>query len=266
MSLTATTRSRRAMFAFALAALTAVAACSSSKSSSSSSQAGSATTAPRSATTPAAASAFGPAKPATGTPVKIGYITDGKTASIDNSSEVPAAQAAVKYINQYLGGINGHPITLDVCDDQQTPSGATDCGNQMVTDKRGGRAQQRQRPGRLDVHPGGGGQHPVRRLLRLGREPILLAKTGAYILTNGISSTFAAPAKIAQAAGAKRAAEVVIDVPGASGPAKLLDPVILQERRRHRRRRHGHPAGHGGHDAPDPGRAGQEPRPVARPR
>ena len=174
---------------------------------------------------------LGTPRPATGTPVKIGYMTDGKTASIDNSSEVPAAQAAVKYINGYLGGIDGQSVTLDVCDDQQTPSGATDCGNQIITDKRGGRALQRQRPGRLDVQAVGGGPHPVRRYYD-SVESTLLAKAGAYILTNGISREFAGPAKIAQLAGAKRAADIVIDVPAASGPAKPLDPVILQERRR----------------------------------
>src|ERR1700681_2724229 len=128
-------KSRRMAVAAVLAGATVVAACSSSKSSSSSSQTSLPTTAAGAATTTTAATAaFGTPKPATGTPVKVGFVTDGKTANIDNSSEVPAAQAAVKYVNQYLGGVNGHPITLDVCDTQQTPSGGTDCGNQMVSD------------------------------------------------------------------------------------------------------------------------------------
>jgi len=223
------------MLAVALAALTAVAACSSSsKSTSNSSQAGSsttpgasATTAQGSATTTAAASAFGPAKPATGTALKIGFITDGKTASIDNSSEVPAAQAAVKYVNQYLGGINGHPITLDVCDDQQTPSGATDCGNQMVSDGVAAVLNSVSGQDTSMFTPVAAAQIPFVGYSHSGMN-ILAAKTGAYVLTNGISSSFAAPAKIAQAAGAKRAAEVVIDVPGASGAAKILDPAFYK--------------------------------------
>src|SRR5579864_1446996 len=127
-----------AMLACALAAVTAVAACSSSKSSSTATtQASSGTTGASAATTTTAApSDLGTPKAApTGTPLKVGYQTDGKTTNIDNSSEVPAAQAAVKYINTYLGGVDGHPLSLDVCDDQQTPSGATDCANQFVTDK-----------------------------------------------------------------------------------------------------------------------------------
>ena len=100
--------------------------CSSSKKTTSSSS----TTAASSAS-----SILGTPKPATGTPVKIGFITEGKEQAVDNSSEVPAAQAAAKYANAYLGGIGGHPIELDVCDDKQTPSGTTDCDNQMITDK-----------------------------------------------------------------------------------------------------------------------------------
>ena len=62
-------------------------------------------------------------------------MTDGKTANIDNSSEIPSAQAAAHYVNDYLGGVGGHPIVLDVCDDQETPNGATDCANQFLADK-----------------------------------------------------------------------------------------------------------------------------------
>ena len=64
--------------------------------------------------TGASGGVLGPAKAATGSPVKIGFITDGKSATIDNSSEIPAAQAAAKYVNEHLGGVAGHAITLDV--------------------------------------------------------------------------------------------------------------------------------------------------------
>jgi branched-chain amino acid transport system substrate-binding protein len=227
--LTVKRKSRRIAVAAVLAGATVLAACSSSKSSSSSSQTGAPTTAAGAATstTAAAAAAFGTPKPATGTPLKVGFVTDGKTANIDNSSEVPAAQAAVKYVNQYLGGINGHPITLDICDTQQTPSGGTDCGNQMVSD------------GVPVVLESVSGQAPsVYKPIAAANIPyvgysvadagVLQAKTGAYVLTNGLSTSFAGPAKVAQLAGAKHAAEVVIDVPGATGPAKALDPAFYK--------------------------------------
>jgi branched-chain amino acid transport system substrate-binding protein len=196
-----------------------LAACSSSSGSSSSSTG--------SQDSPAAPAVLGTPKPAAGTPVRIGYMTDGKTASIDDSSEIPAAQAAVKYINSYLGGIDGHVLSLDVCDDQQTPSGATDCGNQFVTDKV---------PVVLYNASGQGGM--LFKVLAAAHiplvaydsvdEPTLLAKTGAYVLTNALTANFAGPAKIAELAGATRAADIVIDVPAASGPAKQLDPIIYK--------------------------------------
>ncbi|MFI5040984.1 MAG: ABC transporter substrate-binding protein [Acidimicrobiales bacterium] len=204
-----------------VAGATILAACSSSKSSSSSSGGQS------TATTAAAASALGTPKPASGTPLKVGYITDGKSANIDNSSEIPSAQAAVKYINDYLGGVGGHPLSLDVCDDQQTPSGATDCANQMVTDKVpavlvnvSGEAPSLAKPLATASIPFVGYQ--------VADSAFLTPKTGSYIMSNALVSSFAGPAKIGQLAGAKKAADITIDVPAALGPAKALDPAFYK--------------------------------------
>ncbi|MFI5041450.1 MAG: ABC transporter substrate-binding protein [Acidimicrobiales bacterium] len=206
-----------------VAAATIRAACSRSKSSSSSSGSSGQST----ATTGATASALGTPNAATGTPVKIGYLTDGKTANIDNSSEVPAAQAAAKYINDYLGGVAGHPISLDVCDDQQTPSGATDCANQFITDKVPVVLYNVSGQGGSVFTPLAAAKVPLMALASIDQST-LQAKSGAYVIQNGLVSAFAGPAKIAQLAGAKRAAEVVTDVPAASGPAKALDPIFYK--------------------------------------
>ena len=85
-----------------------------------------------SAGVPAAASPLGTKKAATGATVTIGLVSDGKSDAIDNTPEIKAAQAAVKYANAYLGGLAGHKIALNVCETHQTPSGATDCGTNMV--------------------------------------------------------------------------------------------------------------------------------------
>ena len=189
--------------------------CSSSKKATSSSN----TTA-----TSSASSILGTPKPATGTPVKIGFITEGKEQAVDNSSEVPAAQAAAKYANAYLGGIGGHPIELDVCDDKQTPSGTTDCDNQMITDKV---------PIVLNNVTGNG--DPLIKNIAAAGIPLMayqssvqsiISSPDAYVLTNGTGAVFAGPAKIAQNQGAKRGAVFVIDVPAASGPVKQLYPII----------------------------------------
>lgn len=82
----------------------------------------------------AAGNVLGQKDPAKGTPVKIGLITDGKTEGTDNSIETPVAEATVEWINQYRGGIGGHPIELDICVTNGDPAKAGDCANQMIQD------------------------------------------------------------------------------------------------------------------------------------
>jgi branched-chain amino acid transport system substrate-binding protein len=176
--------------------------------------------------TPPAANVLGTPKPATGTEIKIGMITDGKTQNIDDSSEVPAATAAADYANDYLGGIAGHKITLDVCDDKGTPAGTTDCDNQMIADHV---------PVVINGVTGNG--DPLLKNIAAAGIPLfayassvqsILLSKDAFVLTNGLTAAFAGPAKIGQLAGAKRAAVFVIDVPAASMPAQQLDPPIFK--------------------------------------
>ncbi|HTP21397.1 MAG TPA: ABC transporter substrate-binding protein [Solirubrobacteraceae bacterium] len=42
------------------------------------------------------------------------------------------AIAAMQYVNNYLGGINGHPIVIDNCIGDGTPAGAARCANELV--------------------------------------------------------------------------------------------------------------------------------------
>ncbi|MGH3154107.1 MAG: ABC transporter substrate-binding protein [Streptosporangiaceae bacterium] len=114
--------------AVALLALTA-AACSSSGSSGSS---GSSST-PTSGSTTAAASSFsfGTAKKATGTPYVFGMIND-ETGAVTFPEARQGAIAAVNYVNDYLNGINGHPIQIDACTGDGTPATAARCANQLV--------------------------------------------------------------------------------------------------------------------------------------
>jgi branched-chain amino acid transport system substrate-binding protein len=192
-------------------------ACSSSNGSSGSS----------STTTGAANSALlGPSKPASGTPIKLGMISDGASAALDNTSEIPAAQAAAKYINEHRGGVGGHPITLDVCQDGETPAGTTNCVNQMIADHV------------VAVVYGVSGEGgTIGTGLKAANIPLvafatidqntLLEKTGAYAITNGLG-VLAGPAALAKQAGAKRGAVVVLDLPAASGPVNQLDPIFYK--------------------------------------
>jgi branched-chain amino acid transport system substrate-binding protein len=88
-----------------------------------------------SAATSSAKNPLGKPNKATGTPVKIGIITDGKSDAFDDTDRLAGMLAGVKYVNNYLGGVNGHVIEVDECVTNQTPSGGTQCGVQMVNDK-----------------------------------------------------------------------------------------------------------------------------------
>jgi len=113
--------------ALSVVALTAV-GCSSSGSSSS----GSSTPAAGSTSTAAAGtSAFGTPKKATGTPYVFGMIND-ETGAVTFPEARQGAIAAVNYVNNYLDGINGHPIQIDECTGDGTPATAARCANQLV--------------------------------------------------------------------------------------------------------------------------------------
>ena len=113
--------------AAAVLALTA-AACSSSSSSTSGTS-----SAPASSSTTAAASTsvFGTPKKATGTPYVFGMIND-ETGAVTFPEARQGSIAAVDYVNNYLDGINGHPIVIDECTGDGTPATAARCANQLV--------------------------------------------------------------------------------------------------------------------------------------
>jgi len=115
--------------AVALAVTGLVAAgCSSSSSTSSG---GSSTPAASSTTAAASGSVFGTPKKATGTPYVFGMIND-ETGAVTFPEARQGAIAAADYVNNYLGGINGHPIVIDNCTGDGTPATAAACANQLV--------------------------------------------------------------------------------------------------------------------------------------
>ncbi|MGY5309318.1 ABC transporter substrate-binding protein [Nocardia gipuzkoensis] len=76
-----------------------------------------------------------PDKPATGTPVRIGFVSTEGGAVVSLPQMRAGAEAAVAYLNKNAGGIAGHPIDLVVCKQQEEPTSATKCANQFVEQK-----------------------------------------------------------------------------------------------------------------------------------
>jgi branched-chain amino acid transport system substrate-binding protein len=112
----------------------AAAACSSSGSSSSSTG----TSTPASAATSSApASALGTSSaPATGKPLSIFFFDEeGASAAASSPESYQAAEAAVDYVNNNLGGVKGRPLKLTHCESLGTPDSVINCANQAVDDK-----------------------------------------------------------------------------------------------------------------------------------
>jgi branched-chain amino acid transport system substrate-binding protein len=175
-----------------------------------------------------AADPLGTAKKATGPVVTLGFVSDGKSDAIDNTPEIKAAQAAVSYANNYLGGLAGHKLALNVCETKQTPSGATDCATNMV---------QAKVP--IVITPVSGQSGTIYDGIKDAGIPYLqygsldqgvLAGPAAttFVLTNGIASALAGPAGIAADAGVKKVGILVTDVPAASGPVKAAAPLFYK--------------------------------------
>jgi ABC-type branched-subunit amino acid transport system substrate-binding protein len=66
--------------------------------------------------------------------VSIGIVAPENTAVLNLPESVASAQAAVDALNK-RGGLDGHRVVLDYCNDMGDPNQAADCGRQMISDK-----------------------------------------------------------------------------------------------------------------------------------
>jgi ABC-type branched-subunit amino acid transport system substrate-binding protein len=168
---------------------------------------------------------LGTTKAASGTPVKIGFMATGRTQTVDTTDEIKAAQATAAYANAYLGGLRGHPIELVTCEEKNVPATSQACGNTFVQDHVAAVAVGA--PAQTDpmiqvVHSAG---IPVG--LNAGASTLVLSTPGVFVWSNTLSG-FGTPAAYAREHKLTKAAILVIDVPGASGPAKALMPAFFR--------------------------------------
>jgi len=78
-----------------------------------------------------------PAKPtkATGTPIKLGMINQENTAAGSFPELSQAVQAGIEFVNTQLGGVDGHPLEMEVCNTEFSAEGSTTCGQKFVEEK-----------------------------------------------------------------------------------------------------------------------------------
>jgi branched-chain amino acid transport system substrate-binding protein len=166
---------------------------------------------------------LGPKEPAKGTPVKIGFVTDDKTASTDNSIETPVTEAAVKWLNGYRNGVGGHPIELDKCVSGGDPSKSTDCANQMIQDDVAAvvlGSNQFTLNIWKPLHEAG---IPMF-IFASGTPEVLADPTTTFVFGAGPSALINLNIGAAKAAKAKKVSAVVIDVPAATQLLKDKTP------------------------------------------
>jgi branched-chain amino acid transport system substrate-binding protein len=127
---------RHMLLVLAAASALAAAACSSGGSSSSATQAAApaqTSSVPSGASTAGGSAAPGTVKDvATGTPIVFGYVNDDSGAAAAFPDETGGTKATVAYINNYMDGINGHPIQVYYCSTDGTPSSASSCATQVL--------------------------------------------------------------------------------------------------------------------------------------
>jgi branched-chain amino acid transport system substrate-binding protein len=216
------TRHRRAHLAAIALATVALAACSSRGANGSST---SASDSSPSGSNAAASDVLGTPQKATGTPIKIGFVNDGKTAQIDSSGSWLTAEATAKYANDYLNGINGHVIELDHCETAATPSGGTACGAQFAKDK-------------VAAVLSGVSVEDTQVSKALGMTiPYLATSTGAgdmltapsyrYVIQNPLGQ-MGAQMNVSAEKQLKKVALVLIDVPSAATAGAIATPIYAK--------------------------------------
>jgi branched-chain amino acid transport system substrate-binding protein len=219
-----TKRSRRLHLTPLFLALAASALVAAGCSSSGNSAATNASSSSSGSSSSSASASLGVQKPATGDPVSIGFVYDGVTDAQDLSGELTAAKASVQYINDYLGGIGGRPIKLDVCSTNQTPSGAANCVTQFVTDKVF-----------AAVNPDSGQQGSMLPELATAGIPVFVAASldqktlttpGIFVMENGPGYALAGPAQLAKQAAYTTAAIIAPDLPSSAGAVKAAAPLF----------------------------------------
>ena len=181
---------------------------------------------PRPASTPAAApaaDALGTAKKASGKPIVLGLL-NLESGPVTFPEYRQAAELAVKYINDYKGGIGGRPVKLASCADRRPagdvrPLRQPDRRQEPDGDPRRRRHRRAGRvPGVQAQGPGLHGRHPVhaRRVQRPQR--------GAVLLRVSVGDNLATVQYATKTLGVKKASVVYTD--DSQGKATGLGVIV----------------------------------------
>jgi branched-chain amino acid transport system substrate-binding protein len=166
--------------------------------------------------------------PATLPAVTIGLISDGGAgSSIGTAGEVEqGAKAAVAYENKYGDGLEGHKITLYICENQSTPAGGQTCANDMVQHGVVAVVEPFTGQGATEVPTITGAGIPY--ITLSGASTAELTTPGAYDLTGGFPADLGAEALSAKQHGYTKVALLVENVPAAIQGAQVLGGLVFK--------------------------------------
>jgi branched-chain amino acid transport system substrate-binding protein len=172
--------------------------------------------------------ALGPSAPASGDPVKVGFISDGANPSTDMQIELDVADATVQYLNEHRSGIGGRPIELVTCSAEADPSRTVDCANQMVEEEVVGVTVGSLAAAENVWEPLHEAHVPVMFYASNGAE-LLQDEESTFVLSNPLSGVVRTPLSVAQEEGAEKVTIVVIDVPAALSVYDEIAPAAFDE-------------------------------------
>jgi branched-chain amino acid transport system substrate-binding protein len=157
---------------------------------------------------------LGPEAPASGEPVRIGFVSDGASQVTDMQIEFDAADATVAWLNEHRSGIGGRPIELVTCASETDPSRTTDCANQMVEEGVVAVVTGSLAAAESLWDPLHDAEIPVM-FYAVNAVDLLQDTASTFILTNPGSGIVGTPLSAAAEAEADKVTVVVIDVPAA---------------------------------------------------
>lgn len=168
-----------------------------------------------------------PDNKATGTPIRIGFISPegGPTGALPEARD--AAQAAADYINDNLGGVAGHSIDLVVCKEKEDPATAHDCANQLVGDNVVAVVGPVTSEGDAMVPTITGAGIPY--VTVIGPSASEMTANDSFVITGGLPTEFTGIAKYSAEHNYKKVALLVEDAGGVVGGVKLLAGPAFQQ-------------------------------------
>jgi branched-chain amino acid transport system substrate-binding protein len=153
--------------------------------------------------------------------IKVGWInSEGSTTGASYPQGTTAAEAAVQYVNNDLGGINGYKLVLNTCKSNETPAQTTLCATKAVADK----------PVVVALGTVGDDQDilsvtkkadiPFYANSAFTTDTLGAGAPAAYVIDSSGTGGMLTIAKALQTSGAKNIAIIYVNVPGSQGTLK----------------------------------------------